>query len=150
VSRLLSFVVRSAGKLRGIIVPSRTRRSAAIYGVVIAHVMVFIPAFLIGAIGGAVAPMDMSSGPPASFGYGIKGGTNGIGWVLFFYIVTFGTIPLVVSVIGAVLGLGVGWFLRHLSAEKQNTNGDPQAALRRLAQKWGKAEPGAAADRQRE
>jgi hypothetical protein len=108
-----------------------------IYGIVIAHVVVFGVAFGVGATAGAgdiVHPGDVF--------YGFQGGMVAMAKVLFTYIVSLGIVPLVISAVGA--GMGV-WVWERIVAPRgeilppnqPTTNDSP-------------AEPDAAADRLRD
>jgi hypothetical protein len=74
--------------------------------------MVFILAFLYGAVLGVG---ELGASGPSTTHYGIQGGIGGIFFLLIYYVFSFGIIPLVVTAIGAVLGLAVASSLRSRS-----------------------------------
>ena len=90
----------------------RTGWLAAILGAGLAQLALILLAFLCGAIFGA-APMW------GSVAFGLEGGINGLGVLVMIY-TAYGIVPLVVSGVGALLALGVRWFIQHKRSENQN------------------------------
>ncbi len=54
-----------------------------------------------------------------SVAFGLEGGINGLGVLVMIY-TAYGIVPLVVSGVGALLALGVRWFIQHKRSENQN------------------------------
>jgi hypothetical protein len=99
-------------------------RGPAILGAVLAHPALFLVAFTLGATLGSPPAM----GPPGTES-GMAGGYNAIEVVVVGYIMTFGIGPLLVSALGAGIGVGAHHVLRmlltsgHLRRETEPTEG---------------------------
>jgi hypothetical protein len=98
----------------GLVMSFRTGWLAAILGAVLAQLAVIPLAFLCGAIFGA----ERMWGPGQEFG--VRGGTNAVEILMIIYLVSYGIVPLVVSGVGALVALGVRWFIQHKHSENQN------------------------------
>lgn len=75
--------------------------SFCIAGAVLAHVLAFAFVFLKGFVIGEAAFMS----PTSANDYGLKGGLNGIVGLIALYFITFGVVPIAISIGGAVLGV---------------------------------------------
>ena len=79
---------------------------ATVLGAILVHPVLCLAFFVFGATFGAV---DMWNGNRAPV-FGLDGGFEAIGNLLTFYFITCGIVPLVISVVGAGLGVGVRLF----------------------------------------
>ena len=74
--------------------------TAVIAGAFAAHLFAFVLMFLKGFVLGEGRFMSATGG----LEYGIEGGTNGIAMLVFMYFFSYGMVPLVITIVGAILG----------------------------------------------
>jgi hypothetical protein len=83
-----------------------TWKKAAIIGALVVHPVVGTVAFALGAVLGCRPYMP--DGAPVA--YGFDGAANGIGILLIIYMFSLGIAPLLLSAVGAAIGVGLHSF----------------------------------------